>query len=290
VPYVYYVKDVYPEAAVNAGILRNESAIARACRDWDRRLCLKSASVVVISEAMKTLLATSRQLPDEQFTVIPDWLDDTKFKPVGSSGSWRQTQNIHDDAFVAMFAGTLGYVSGAEVLVNVATRLQAWPEVEILCIGEGRRKEAMIEHAHALGLQNIRFLPFQPSECVPEMQAAADVMLLTTHPDSSDSSVPSKLISYLAAGRPVICAAKEDAAVARTVRGANAGIIVPPGDADAIAEAILRLKKDRRTADEMGQNARKYFLDHYTEQRAYRQFVELLSKTTVVSIGDPVAV
>jgi colanic acid biosynthesis glycosyl transferase WcaI len=160
--------------------------------------------------------------------------------------------------------------------------MQKETDVTLLCIGEGVQKQSMMDESLRLGLKNIRFLPFQPRERVPEIQASCGVALLTMRPDSSDSSVPSKLISYLAASRPIICAANSESAVARTVMNAKAGIVVCPGDAQAIADAILRLKREPGTARQMGKDARVYFEKHYTLERAYLQFSELLQKQEIV--------
>lgn len=278
VPYLNYVQDVYPEAAEAAGILNPGGTIARACRGWDHHLCLHSASVIVISETVLNLVAANRGLPRDRFTVIPNWLDESAFAVWQGENTWRRSQNISNSVFVAMFAGTLGYVSGAEVLVEVARILQKEENVLLLCIGEGVRKQAMVEASARLGLNSIRFLPFQPSERVLEVQTSSDVALLTMQPHYSDASVPSKLISYLAASRPVICAANADSAVARTVLDAAAGLVVCPGDAQAIAGAILRLMREPETARQMGRNARRHFEEHYTLERAYRQFSDLIRR------------
>jgi colanic acid biosynthesis glycosyl transferase WcaI len=278
IPYLYYVQDVYPEAAEGAGIIRSKGIVARACRLWDRYLCSHSAQVIVISETMRDLLAANRNLALERLTVIPNWIDEATFGVLKTESTWRSTQGIPNDVFVASFSGTLGYVSGVEVLVDVAQIMQSETEVILLCIGEGGRKQAMVDDASRLGLTNIRFLPFQPVEQVPEAQSSCDVALLTMHPDSSDSSVPSKLITYFAASLPVICAAKAESAVARTVRDAAAGIVVCPGNPQAIADAILQLKSEPETVHRMGRNARLYFEKHYTLERAYSQFSKLLQE------------
>jgi colanic acid biosynthesis glycosyl transferase WcaI len=276
VPYLYYRQDIYPEAAEQAGILNPAGTLARVCRAWDRRLCSHSAGVIVISETMRSLVSVNRQLPREHLTVIQNWMDESEFPVWKGNTAWRRSQDIGDAAFVAMFAGTLGNVSGAEVLVEVARLMQRETDVIILCIGEGGRKQAMVDEASRLELKNIRFLPFQPVKRVPEVLASCDAALLTMRPDSSDSSVPSKLISYLAASRPVICAANAESAVALTVQDADAGLVVCPGDAQSIADAILQLKREPEMARQMGRNARLCFEKHYTLERAYLQFAELL--------------
>ncbi len=276
VPHLYYVQDVYPEAAEDAGVLPSQGTVARICRAWDRHLCSQSAKVIVISETMQRLVLENRKLPAEKIAVVENWIDESEFTIGSRENTWRSSQRINENTFVAMFAGTLGRVSGIEVLVDVARILGSTEDILLMCIGEGACKQEMIDESTRLGLQNIRFLPFQPRECVPEVQASCDVALLTMRPNSSDASVPSKLISYLAASRPVICAANERSAVARTVLKARAGLVVPPGDAQAIAEAILRLKCEPETASQMRQDARAHFESYFTLNRAYRQFSDIL--------------
>ena len=103
-------------------------------------------------------------------------------------------------------------------------------------------------------------------------------MLLTLSKESQDASVPSKMVTYLAAGRPVICAVPEESAVSRQLQAAQAGIRTPAGDPGAIAKAITRLAERPTEARQMGENGRRYFEQQLTLDRAYRQFSQLLEE------------
>jgi colanic acid biosynthesis glycosyl transferase WcaI len=276
VPVFYYVKDVYPEAAEESGMINAGGWLSGALRHWDRMICRHSERVITISEAMRDLLVANRKLSADYFAVLPDWVDERAFPTWEGPKTWRASQDIAEDAFVAMFAGTLGHVSGADVLIDVAECLKTEHGVLLLAIGEGIRKPFMVEEAARRNLDNIRMLPFQPQERVPEVQASCDAALLTMQPGTSNASVPSKLITYLAAGRPVICAAKSDSAVARTVLEARAGLVVPPGNGRAIADAILSLRSDPSAAITMGRNGRQYFEKHFTLDRAFETFSIIL--------------
>jgi colanic acid biosynthesis glycosyl transferase WcaI len=276
IPVLYYVQDVYPEAVEKAGLIPSGGLLARICRAWDRQICLVSAKVIVISEAVRDLLASTRRLPLKHFVTIPNWADAAEFAPHPTDNLWRREQNIAKDAFVALFAGTLGHVSGVELLVEVAHLLRSKRNVLIVCVGEGIRKPAMVEACRLQGLDNIRFLPFQPRERVAEVLCAANATLLTMQPESSDASVPSKLISYMAAGRPVICSAPRATTGSQIVVVGNAGLVTKPGDAVAIAEAIEQLATHPAEAERMGRNARTYFEQHMTIDRAYGRFTALL--------------
>jgi colanic acid biosynthesis glycosyl transferase WcaI len=276
VPFVYYIQDVYPEALEQSNYLRSRSLAARILRRWDARLCRQSAKIVVISPSMFNLVKESRNLAAEKLTVISNWQDATEFSAQSIGATWRAEQGISPSTFVAMFAGTLGHVSGAEVLVEVADLLRQHRSTLILCVGDGVRKQGMLEKARVLGLDNIRFLPFQPRERVVEVQQSADVMLLTMQVQSSDTSVPSKLVSYMAAGRPVICAANSTTTVARIVAESGAGVVLPPQDAYAIARAILDLTGRAADVEQMGRRARAYFEENMTFDRAHAHVSAML--------------
>ena len=279
VPSVYYVQDVYPEAAEK--VVRSRGLLAKVLRNWDRRMCSHSTRVIVISEGMRELLSRNRQLPRERFDVIPNWIDVSTFKVPQGKSTWRGEKEISKGDFVAVFGGTLGHVSGADILIEVAHLLRDRNGILLLCIGEGILRQPMVEAASRRGLTNLRFLPFQPQARVPEVQASCDVALLTMQPDCVDSSVPSKLITYLAASLPVICAAHADSAVARCVAEANAGLVVPPGDAGAVVGAILQLRENPELAQQMGRNARLCFERFFTLERAYGQFDQLLNNLAI---------
>jgi colanic acid biosynthesis glycosyl transferase WcaI len=138
----------------------------------------------------------------------------------------------------------------------------------------------MTDQVRELGLQNIRFLPFQPRERVSEVQGAANVTLLTMQPGYSDASVPSKLISYMASGRAVVCAAPAHTTVAGIVTESGAGLVTEPGNPGALAGAIRHLAEHPSETACMGRNARLYFEQHFTLERACHQFEELLSGLT----------
>jgi len=286
IPFVYYVQDVYPEAAEQAGYIREEGWVARILRRWDRHLCRQSARVIAISSRMSSSLSNSRGISPERIALIPNWQDEEEFKDEVVTRKWRREQGIPYDAFVAMFAGTMGHVSGVGFLVEVADLLRNDKNILIVCVGEGIHKAPMQERAHALKLENIRFLPFQPRPRVVEMQRSADLMLLTMQPAVGDTSVPSKLISYLAAGRPVVCAADAATTVASIVQQSKSGVVVRPGDAAAVAAEIRGLASRPMELEEMGDCARRHFEQNMTLNHAHAQFVRMLNQIAAQKLPD----
>lgn len=278
VPVLYYVKDVYPEAAENAGIIERNSWLARRLRRWDRRLCLGSSRVVAISPAMRDLLAASRGIPRERIAVVPDWIDQDEIRPLPRDSRWRREMGIPGSTFLALFAGNLGLVSGADLLIEAATALRDRHDLLIQFVGDGLLRSRMVEEARRRGLANVRFLPFQPRERLPELLSSADAFLLTMREGCSGASVPSKLVSYMAAGRPVVCAAPPSHEVSAAVRAARAGFVLSPEDAAGIAGALLWLQDNPDACARLGGNARAHFEQNWTFAPRYRQWLELLQE------------
>lgn len=276
IPVITYVQDCYPEALEYTGIIPIQGFLANLLRRWDASICRRSARVIAISEGMKSILCNGRGIPPDKIKVVSNWNDCAGFGGNNKDNEWRRKNGIPPHIFVALFSGTLGHVSGATALVDVARALSGRDDVMIVCAGEGVLKREMQDAASAAKLANIRFLPVQPTEQVAGMFAAADAMLLTMQADYPDSSVPSKLISYLAAGRPVICAAGTDSTVTAIIRETGSGIPVAAEDAEGVAAAIIRLLDHPSEADRMGERARRCFEERFTFERAYRSLRPLL--------------
>jgi colanic acid biosynthesis glycosyl transferase WcaI len=274
---IHYVQDIYPEAAIAAGILK-PGPLARVLRAIDGWVCRRAASNVVVSQGAAAWLAQSRDIPDAKLRVIFNWLDLRAIGPTDGGASWRHAHGFTPDERIFMFAGTMGYASRVDLLVDVAEKLRAQDRIRLVCVGHGPLKARMEEEIRRRALTNITLLPFQPRERVPDMQSAADVMLLTTSAQIGASSVPSKVITYLAVGKPVICSMPAETDIAALVRNEKLGVVVAPEDADLLADAITHLSTiPRSTLAAAGQRARSVAVRHYSLDSALLNFGELLA-------------
>jgi colanic acid biosynthesis glycosyl transferase WcaI len=286
VPSLNYVQDCYPEVLEHTSQIRTDGKLARMLRKWDSKICSDCTRVIAISPGMKALICSTRGIPEKKVAVIQNWVDKRNVPTISKQNNWREELGISPQQFLLLYAGTLGHVSGAEVLVETFKRLKHRPDVILICVGEGVLKSKMQEAASQAEIPNIKFLSVQPIERVTEMHAAADATILTTKAGFPDASVPSKLISYLAAGRPVVCAAHESSTVAEIIRNANAGIVANAGDADSIAQAITFLADHPIEAKQLGINARDCFEDQFTFEAAYERFKDLLDGVDESRLDD----
>lgn len=273
IPVVNYIKDIFPEAATAAGLLGADSRVASALMRLDRWVCHRAAVNVVISERAAAYLARSRGLPPAKVRAIPDWLDLTAIAPTAGGPAWRTEVGLDLGERVFMFAGTMGHASRVDILIAVAERLRRQRHIRLVCVGQGVLKPRMAAEIERLGLTNLTLLPFQPRERVPDMQSAADAMLLTTSAEMGFSSVPNKLITYLAMGKPVICAAPPETDAAALVRDHDLGVVVPPENPTMLAEAIEWMAgQDPARLAATGRRTRSIAIERYSLPSALARF------------------
>ena len=180
------------------------------------------------------------------------------------------------EKFVILYSGTIGLVSGAEVVLKVAQQLSAYADILFLFVGAGQTKDKLEAHAQLLGLQNVRFLPLQARERLSELQASADVSLVTLAPGRGKTSVPSKILGYMAAARPVIASVDLNCDTACMVRESGCGQVVPPAQRTELTKAILhyyRNPEDRQTAGEKG---RQFFLANLDRHVVLKKYIDVI--------------
>jgi colanic acid biosynthesis glycosyl transferase WcaI len=272
--FVYDIFDLHPEGAESEGLIR-KGLVYRLWRWQDILLCRASDVLVTLGHSMKRLIE-ARGIPGEEVAIVLFWIDADRIRPGPRDNAWRRAQKIPPEKFVALYAGTIGYSSGAGILAEVAERLRDRPDILLLCVGEGMVKDDLMRRAHQRHLENIKFLPFQPEEVLADMQATADVGLVTTLPEAGKSSIPSKVLGYMAAGRPVIASVALDSDTAEMIRRADCGLVAPCQDASALADAIRRAADDREGVERMGRNARRCLLEHYSRGHCVRLYEALL--------------
>ncbi len=273
--FVYAIFDLHPESAANAGLVKRGLAY-RILRAVDSALCRRSSLIVTLGEGLRSGIL-ERGIRPEKVAAVPFWLDGRKVKPGPRDNAWRREQGIGPETFVALYAGTIGYVSGAEMLIETATQLAARKDILILCVGEGPVKDRLVSAAAQAGLGNIRFLPFQPASVLDMVQATADVGLVTLLPEAGRSSVPSKVLGYIAAGRPVIASVGADSDTARMIRSAGCGVVTRCMDPGELADAIVTLADDALAREGFGRSGRAYFERNLERSAAIAAYERILA-------------
>jgi colanic acid biosynthesis glycosyl transferase WcaI len=252
---VFNLQDLHPDAQIRLGMVRNPVLI-RLLKWMEAHAYASCAAITVICEQFSQHVI-QRGIASDKVFVIENWVNTERIQPVPAAGhAFRREVGLDERQFVVLWAGTLGHVSGAEVIVEAARLLQDEPAVRFLIVGEGPVLPKLQQRAAQLGLTNVVFRPFQPEQKLAAVQSSADVSLVTLAPEVAEVSVPSKVLAYLAAGRPIIAAVPARSETAALVERAGAGVVVAPADPVALADAIRALRPREEELRQFGAAAR----------------------------------
>jgi colanic acid biosynthesis glycosyl transferase WcaI len=265
VPFVFNVQDVFPDVAIELGLLTGPRVIDAALR-LERAIYRRADAVTVLSEDLADNVRTKivdRGGPLEagghgdpaKIRVIPNFIDTDWIRPGPRENGYRAANGLAGKQVVT-YAGNVGLSQALDLVLSAATALADRPDVAFVINGGGAAKADL--QARAQGLDNLHFVDMQPKEALPEVLAAADIHVVPLKRGLAASSVPSKLYSVLAAGRPIVASVDAGTEVARTVERAGAGIAVEPEDAAAFTAALVDLLDHPQRAEAMGASGRRF--------------------------------
>jgi colanic acid biosynthesis glycosyl transferase WcaI len=274
VPYVFWQQDIYSEAI--RVIARERFRWPGRLIGWvagrvERQVACGAGAVVAISDTFVEQLE-AWGVQTSRIHVVPNWaaIDEMPLRP--RDNAWARTHGLVGRP-VVMYAGTLGAKHDPSVISRLA---QAAPtSTRTVVVSEGRGREWL--ESQAADVPGLTLLDYQPYGQLPDMLASADVLLVVLESNASRYSVPSKVLNYFCAGRPVLALLPADNAVANMVEAAEAGLVVAPGDADAASAALRSLLASPVTRAAMGTAARRYAERTFDVERVGDRFESLLN-------------
>ena len=283
VPVVVSVQDIYPESLLAQGRAGQRSWLFRAMRGIDAFVARSARAIVTISESFASIYREDRGVDAGRVHVIPNWLDSRAVVPdEASSAQFRGRLNLPPDAFLAVFGGNIGVAAGVETLVESMGHLDRADPVRLLVAGDGSQLAACRALGERYGDSRVLFHTPWPEVETSMVLGAADVLVLPTRGSQTLASLPSKLIAYMLAERPIIALALPGSELARAVEQSGCGWVVEPDRPDRVA-VILRevadLAEDERRR--RGRMARKYALARLTDQACLPAVIEVIEASAV---------
>lgn len=267
-----HVQDYELDAAFELGLLRG-TMMRRVVAAWEGSLMRRFDRVSTISQSMLAR-AQAKGVYPKRLVLFPNWVDLDSVAPPEGPNPLRAELGIPPDEIVALYSGSMGRKQGLELLAQAAARLQDRAGLVFVFCGNGAGREELV--AQCAGLPNVRFLDLQPLERLGTLLGMANIHLLPQQADAADLVMPSKLSGMLASGRPVVATCAEGTELARVVR--DRGLIVPPGDADALVGAIRELAADKELRTRLGVNARAYAQEHLSRDTVLGAFERALEE------------
>ena len=276
VPFVFEVRDLWPESLAAVGMSDGNSLLHRSLAKIAGFLYRRSDRVVVVTPAFEEFLVKRWAVPREKISVIENGVETELFAPEARTD--RRRELGLEGKFVVSYIGTMGMAHGLETIVAAALQLRdANPRIVFLMLGEGAEKRRILELARERGLHNIRFVDQQPREKIPSYICASDACLvLLKKTDLFKTVIPTKMLEFMSCSRPVILGVDGQArAILEEARG---GLVIEPENSDALANAVCYLAANEKLAREMGQNGREHIVRKFSRRHLAEKYIGVLEK------------
>jgi colanic acid biosynthesis glycosyl transferase WcaI len=273
VPFVYNVQEIYPDIAINLGALRNRWLIA-ALRGLERFVYGRASVITVIAPRMRQRLL-EKGVTGDKVHVIPNFVDLDRLRAVERPNVFSVRHRI-DEAFVVNYSGNLGPAQGLDTVLDAARLLRDRPGIRFLLIGDGILRADLEQRIEAEGLGAVTVLPYQPNALMPEIYGSADLCLVPQAALTGSDAIPSKTYRIMACERPILATTEPTSDLATLVQTAGAGVVVPPGDAEALANAIGAAASDPVAWREIGRRGRAHVQQHYGRAQVSARYSALL--------------
>lgn len=263
-----HVQDMEIEAAFELGLLRNNRHLRKIMLGLERGILRSFDRVSTISREM-TRRMSQKGLVADRLREFQNWVDTDIITPGSNQTRLRSELGLNPTDVVVLYSGAMSNKQGLELVIEAAdTARTRKPSLQFVLCGDGPAKPELMRMA--TGASNVRFLDLQPAKRLHELLNTADIHLLPQKAQLSDLVLPSKLAGMLASGRPIIAMA--DPGTSLALETEQAGLVVPPGDAQALASAIIALADDELSRRRFGAAARKLAKEHWDRTTIMRSF------------------
>ena len=272
IAFVFWLQDIYSAAIAHYlgarwGIFG--WVVGRYYRHLEGSILRASSAVVAISE---NFVVPLRQwgVAQDRIHVIPNWAPLAEIYPVGKDNVWSRAHSLHDKR-VALYTGTLGLKHDPSLLLALA-RAGNPVDLQVVVVSEGKAADWLARQAAELMIGNLTVLPFQAMDIYPQLLGTGDVLLAMVGEEVAAFAVPSKILSYLAAGRPIAAAIPGANDAAKMILEADAGFVMVPGDMSAFVDGVLALASDPARCARIGRKAREFAETHFAIDRIADRF------------------
>lgn len=246
------IYDLFPDNLYNIGLKEN-SFIIIWWKKFNRKIFAKAERIITLSGGMAN--AASKYVDIQKIDIIPNWPSSNNFIQIKKNNNPFIKKHHLEEKFIVLYSGNIGFTHNVETIIEVADRLKDKQQFLFLIIGEGMKKDKIISMAKDRNLNNCKFLPFQEHDIMPYSLGCADVGIVTLTPDTTSSSVPSKIYNLLYVGSPILGIAQKESEIAHLINTYQNGACFESKDIECISEFLIKLEKDKQLLQKMRKNS-----------------------------------
>lgn len=274
--YVCLIYDLYPDIAVKLGYAKKDSFIVKMWDRLNRRFFKRAEYVVVPSENMKTLIA-DKIGDSDKIKVIYNWADGDFLRPMKKEENWFSRKHDLVDKLTILYAGNMGLFHQLETLVEAADKLREDGSIKFVFIGEGGKKQKLMDMAKEKGLKNVLFLPYQDKGVLPYSLTCSDISVVSLEKGLDCVAAPCKLYTSMAAGQIILGLVDSGSDVAKIVNRYDCGFCADQDDVNRVVEILAGLSKNAKRLRDLKASARRCFEENFQKAKEIDRYDEVFT-------------
>lgn len=279
IKFIFWLQDIYGHA-IKKLLTRKLSILGKIIGLYyiksETLMLQKSDRIIIISEDFKKILQKAGIL-EKKIELIHNWAPLENLQMQDKDNSWSRKHKLHDKLCI-VYTGTLGLKHNPELIAHIALSLREQSHVRIVVVSEGLGADFLRKKKDEYQLSNLIILGFQPFELIPEVMGTADILIAILDRDAGVFSVPSKVLTYHCAGRPLLLSVPQENLSARLVEEMETGIVVPPNENGRFLNEVKRLIGDGGLREKYGRNARRYAESTFDIEKITDKFEKILKE------------
>ena len=273
-PYVYILMDLYPDIAVQAGVVRKNALLTRFAR-WLSKITFRRADRIVVLGTCMARAVEQYGISSDKISIVRNWSDEDLVVSVDPDKNPLRAELGYTDEFVVMYSGNMGVGHRFDDILQAALELRDRADIRFLFVGGGVRRGEVEQFRDQHDLDNVTVRDYFPRSQLRWSLPAGDAHFVSLREGFEGLIVPSKTYGIMAAGRPVVYQGNADGEIARMLSQEGGGEVVAEGDAAALKELITAWADDRRAACDVGRKARAVFEQRYTREDGLGRYREI---------------
>ena len=261
---IYYLEDIFPDTLVAAGLSKKGSFLWKVGRKIEKKTYEQNSIIVTVSDSCVQNIV-DKGVPLNKIRIVNNWIDLSHTKYVSrASNTLFDEYRLSRNSFYAVYAGNLGLAQNVDLILDVAkTLLKFGDSIQFVLFGSGGEEKRLQSRIESENIVNVRLLPLQPTNRVPEVYSLGDIGIVTCKKGFGLSAMPSKTWSIMATERPVLASFDKDSDLCKLLLDKKAGLCSDADDVEEMADCVERLFKMKDNERyEMGKNGRDYVMNY----------------------------
>ena len=271
--YILNVQDLFPQNAIDLGILKN-STLIRYFEYIEKEAYSHADTIAVHSESNKIYLNERKGVLQERIKVIHNWIDIEPYSKALRTGRFRKMFNI-ENKFIFLFAGVIGPSQGLDLIIKAAGKIKDIKDICFLIVGDGMERERLEKMADGLKLKNVIFKPFVSKDEYPELVKDADIGLACLSSMNKTPVVPGKILGYMAASIPVVAFLNKESDGHQIIKDADCGYSEISDNVEKAVETIKKIYNERNRLKEYGENGFSYVKENFERNACINRLEEI---------------